>query len=57
MKNKEGNSIKLKLIDLKTLKTFYKYFETEFERDKYLRRLKYFKNIRLVNSYKNDWED
>ena len=33
--------IYLELIDLKTMKTFKKYFETEYERDKFARKLRY----------------
>ena len=49
MKNKE---VKLLLYDLTTKKTFYKYFDTEFERDKFIRRSKYFKKILIIK----DWE-
>jgi len=56
-KEKPKTNIKVKVVDIRTKKEFFRYFETEFEKTKYLRRLKYFKNIRLVNSYKNDWED
>lgn len=41
--------IKVKLKDLTTGKKFYKYFETEFERDKFIRKLKYSKKIILVD--------
>ncbi len=60
MKNKEGKErkITLKLIDLKTLKTFEKEFETEFERDKFKRKLKYSKKIKVINEANlKDWED
>lgn len=59
MKNKEETetNIKIEVIDIRTKKKFFKYFKTEFDKDKYLKRLKFFKNIILVNSYKNDWED
>ena len=60
MKNKEGKErkITLKLIDLKTLKTFEKEFETEFERDKFKRKLKYSRKIKVVNEVNFDnWED
>ena len=41
--------IKLKLIDLNTGKIFYKYFETEFERDKFKRKLKYSKKLKVLS--------
>jgi len=40
--------IYLELIDLKTLKTFKKYFQCEFERDKFARKLKYSKRIKEI---------
>lgn len=40
--------IYLKLLDLKTMKTFYKYFETEFERDKFIRKLRFSNRIKVV---------
>jgi len=49
--------IKLKLFDLTTGKTFYKYFETEFERDKFKRKLKFSKKIKVINDYNENWED
>lgn len=45
--------IYLILIDLTIMKIFKKYFETEFERDKYKRKLKYSKKIKVVGSYPN----
>lgn len=44
--------IKIKLLDLTTGKEFYKYFDTEFERDKFIRKLKYSKKIRLLDDCK-----
>ena len=38
----------LELINLKTLKTFTKYFETEFERDKFARKLNYSNKIKVL---------
>lgn len=49
-------SKKIKLLNLKTDKLFYKYFETEFERDKFLRKLKYAKNIILISDYKSNFD-
>lgn len=40
--------IYLELIDLKTLKTFKKEFQTEFERDKFARKLKYSKKLKVI---------
>lgn len=48
-KEKEKRKIKLKLIDLKTLNTFNKEFETEFEKDKFERKLNYNKKIKVVH--------
>lgn len=47
---------KIKLLDLSTNKQFYKQFETEFERDKFIRKLKYSKKIILINDYKSSYE-
>lgn len=44
--------IKIKLLDLTTGKEFYKYFDTEFERDKFIRKLRYSKKIRLLDDCK-----
>lgn len=41
-------NIFLELIDLSTMKIFRKYFETEFERDKFSRKLKYSKRISVI---------
>ena len=41
--------IYITIVNLKTNKTFKKYFDTEFERDKYVRRSKYFKNIMVLS--------
>lgn len=46
---------KIKLLDLSTNKQFYKNFETEFERDKFIRKLKYSKKIILINDYKSSY--
>ena len=40
--------IKLKLINLKTLEIFEKEFETEFEKDKFKRKLRYSKKLKVV---------
>lgn len=41
--------IYLIMLNLKTMKTYKKYFETEFERDKYIRRTRFFKNIKVYD--------
>ena len=43
--------IYLELVDLKTLKVFKKEFETEFERDKFARKLKYSKKLKVIGGY------
>lgn len=40
--------IKLKLINLKTLEIFEKEFDTEFEKDKFKRKLRYSKKLKVV---------
>lgn len=40
--------IYLELIDLKTLKIFKKEFPTEWERDKFARKLRYSKKLKVV---------
>ena len=40
--------IYLLLIDLRTFKTWKKYFDTEFERDKYIRRSFYFTHVKVL---------
>ena len=51
-KERDKMEIKIKLLDLTTNKEFYKYFETEFERDKFIRRLRYSKKLRLLDNCK-----
>lgn len=41
-------SVKLKLINLKTLQIFEKEFDTEFEKDKFKRKLRYSKKLKVV---------
>ena len=41
--------IKLKLKDTVTGKIFYKYFETEFEKDKFIRKLHYSNKIIILD--------
>ena len=40
--------IYLDLLNLDTMKTFRKYFETEFDRDKFERKLRYSKRIKVI---------
>jgi hypothetical protein len=49
--------VKILLKDVRTQKVFEKKFDCEFDRDKFLRKLRYAKNIVLVNSYKNNFCD
>lgn len=46
--------VTLSLINLKTLEIFEKEFDTEFERDKFIRKLKYSKKIKPLHNYIND---
>ena len=48
---------KLLLKNLKTGEVFEKEFETEFEKDKFIRKLRYSKNIMLMKDYKKMWDD
>lgn len=43
--------VKLKLINKKTGQVFYREFDTEFERDKFRRRLRYSKNLIVVDGH------
>lgn len=43
----------LDLYVVKTKKVFRKYFDTEFERDKFKRKLRYSKNIIVKENLKN----
>ncbi len=45
MKKQEKTHIYVTIYDITTGKTFKKYFDTEFERDKYVRKSKYFKKL------------
>ena len=40
--------VKLYLINLKTLQIFEKEFDTEFEKDKFKRKLRYSKKLKVV---------
>lgn len=42
------NNIKIKLMDIETKRIFYKDFKSEFERDKFRRKLRYAKHIMEV---------
>ena len=43
--------VTLLLINLKTLEIFEKEFDTEFERDKFIKRLKYSNKIKPLHDY------
>lgn len=45
----------LLLMDLTTNKQFFKYFETEFEMDKFKRKLRYSKKLMLIEDSRNNW--
>ena len=49
------NSIFLVLQDKTTHKQFTKYFETEFEKDKFKRKLKYSKKIIIIEDSTDVW--
>ena len=49
------NKIKLTLINLKTLQIFDMYFDTEFERDKFRKKLKYSNKIKEVYRDSNEY--
>ena len=51
--------IRIKLLDLKTNKSFYKYFDTEYNRDKFINKLKYSKKIIVIDNCKDEmgWID
>ena len=42
--------IVLKIYDKKNDRVFFKEFQTEFERDKYIRKSKYFKNLIVMKN-------
>lgn len=42
------NKLYLLLFDITTRKEFFKYFETEFEMDKFKRKLKYSKKLFII---------
>lgn len=48
--------IKITMINLKTRVLFDKYFDTEFERDKFLRRSRFFKNVKVITTYRNIYD-
>lgn len=47
--------IYLELIDLKTMKIFKKEFSTEWERDKFARKLRYSKKLKVVGGLNEDF--
>ena len=48
LKRKEKTNIWLTIKNIEKGFTFTKYFETEFQKDKYKRKLKYIPNLRLI---------
>lgn len=44
--------IYLELIDLTTMKSFKKYFKTEYDRQKFMKKLQYSKKLKVINSYR-----
>ena len=47
--------VKIKLYNIKAKKTFYKYFDTEYDRDKFISKLRYSKNLKIVKDYIDTW--
>lgn len=47
--------VKILVKDKTTGKEFYKYFDTEFERDKFIRKLRYSKKLILIDDYIEDY--
>lgn len=43
------NKLYLELYVIDTKKIFKKYFDTEFERDKFARKLRYSKNLKVIS--------
>jgi len=50
----ERNNIYLILLDLQRMKEFKKYFRTEYEKDKFKKKLKYSKKIKVLEDNKED---
>lgn len=51
----ERNNIYLILLDLQRMKEFRKYFRTEYEKDKFKKKLKYSKKIKVLEDSKEDF--
>lgn len=49
------NNLYLLLMDLNTNKQFFKYFETEYEMDKFKRKLRYSKKLMLIEDSRDNW--
>lgn len=49
------NKLYLLLMDLLTNKQFFKYFETEFEMDKFKRKLKFSNKIMIIEDSRDNW--
>lgn len=53
----DNRKIYLELLDLKSGKTFKKYFKTEFEKDKFKRKLKFSSKLKVVSDSIGDLYD
>lgn len=51
----ERNNIYLILLDLQRMKEFKKYFRTEYEKDKFKKKLKFSKKIKVLEDSKEDF--
>lgn len=49
------NKLYLLLMDITTKKQFFKYFETEYEMDKFKRKLKYSTKLELIEDSRDNW--
>lgn len=49
-------TVKIKLLNIKTNQIFIKEFQTEFKKDKFIRKLRYAKNIILINDHKDNFD-
>ena len=49
------NKLYLLLMDLTTNKQFFKYFETEYEMDKFKRKLKYSVKLEIIEDSRDNW--
>lgn len=47
--------IYLKLLDLTVMKSFIKYFDTEYEKEKFKNKLKYSKKLMVIKDSREDY--